>query len=121
MGLDKACQSYGSLFLSGKGGIEVRQDNSFFNNISLTKCFTIQKDMSKAAEIFDKGCKLDNLGCCHNLAIMYKKGDGVEQCSEKAEQLMNKVQDIREKMEKEQQRIKFQEGVETAGNRPLQI
>jgi len=101
MGLDKACQSYGSLFLSGKGGIE--------------------KDLSKAAEIFDKGCKLDNLGCCHNLAIMYKKGDGVEQCSEKAEQLMNKVQDIREKMEKEQQRIKFQEGVETAGNRPLQI
>ena len=56
---------------------------------------------------------------CHNLSVMYKKGDGVAQDSALAEKFMHKAQDIHDQMVKDRERIRFQEGVETAGSAPL--
>ena len=56
-----------------------------------------------------------NMGACHNLSVMYRKGDGVAQDLEMANKLMHKAQDIHDQMTKERDRLKFQEGVETAG------
>ena len=50
---------------------------------------------------------------------MYRKGDGVIQDSVKAEKFMHKAQDVLDSMTKERERIKFQEGAETAGSAPL--
>lgn len=51
---------------------------------------------------------------------MYRKGDGVPQDASIAEKYKLKAQDIHEQTTKEKERIKFQEGVETAGQQPVQ-
>ena len=63
---------------------------------------------------------LGHMAACHNLSLMYRKGDGVDQDKVKADKYMHKAQDIHEQLTKERERIKFQEGVETAGGAPLQ-
>ena len=50
---------------------------------------------------------------------MYRKGDGVTQDSALAEKYMLKAQDLHDQMTKDKERLKFQEGVETAGSAPL--
>ena len=50
---------------------------------------------------------------------MYRKGDGVTQSDDLAKKFMEKAQDIHEQLTKDRERIKFQEGVETAGTAPL--
>ena len=63
---------------------------------------------------------LGHMAACHNLSLMYRKGDGVDQDTAKAEKYMHKAQEIHEQLTKERERIKFQEGVESAGGAPLQ-
>ena len=63
---------------------------------------------------------LGHMAACHNLSLMYRKGDGVDQDKVKADKYMHKAQDIHEQLTKERERIKFQEGVESAGGAPLQ-
>ena len=80
---------------------------------------SFQKNSKKAAEIFEKGCDLGSMGCCHNLSVMYRKGDGIPKDENLATKFMNKAQDIHTQLTKDRERIKFQEGVETAGNAPI--
>ena len=61
------------------------------------------------------------MAACHNLSLMYRKGDGVPKNSNLAEKFMHKAQDLHNQMTKEQERVKFQEGVETAGSAPLKF
>ena len=50
---------------------------------------------------------------------MYRKGDGIPKDENLATKFMNKAQDIHTQLTKDRERIKFQEGVETAGNAPI--
>ena len=91
----------------------------YFKASYFLSIFFFQKNLPEAAQIFEKGCDLGNLGCCHNLSVMYRKGDGVTQSDDLAKKFMEKAQDIHEQLTKDRERIKFQEGVETAGTAPL--
>jgi len=79
----------------------------------------VDQNYTKALKAFEKSCETGHMSACHNLSVMYRKGDGVAQDSALAEQFMHKAQDIHDQMTKERERIKFQEGVETAGSQPL--
>ena len=79
----------------------------------------VDQNFQKAAEIFDKACNMGAYPACHNLSVMYRKGEGVAQDSAMADKFMNQAQSIHEQIIKEKERVKFQEGVETAGSAPL--
>ena len=72
-----------------------------------------------AAKCFTKGCELESAECCVNAGLMYKKGDGVPQDLKLSYQFQEKARDLFDQMTKTRDRIKFQEGVETAGGAEL--
>ena len=79
-----------------------------------TYCF-FQKNPENAIEAFKKGCELHNFSCCVNAMLMYKTGDGIPQDMELAKVYKKKAEDIRDHIQKDKDRISFQEGSETAG------
>jgi len=79
----------------------------------------LDQNLTKAAEVFEKACNMGAYPACHNISVMYRKGDGVVQNSVLADKYMNQAQSIHEQILKEKERLKFQEGVETAGSAPL--
>jgi len=75
----------------------------------------VPKNPENAIEAFKKGCELHNFSCCVNAMLMYKTGDGIPQDMELAKVYKKKAEDIRDHIQKDKDRISFQEGSETAG------
>ena len=53
--------------------------------------------MKEAFEFSKKGCELGHMASCHNLSLMYDKGEGVKQDLEKAKeykQLADKMMEL---------------------------
>ena len=79
------------LLVGDKSGIEssfgakkdYEQGIAFYDN----------KDYDKAFESFKKACDDGNMRACHNLGVMYEKGNGVEKNEQKAVELYKKVCD----------------------------
>ena len=80
------------LLVGDKSGIELpsfgakkdyEQGIAFYDN----------KDYDKAFESFKKACDDGNMRACHNLGVMYEKGNGVEKNEQKAVELYKKVCD----------------------------
>lgn len=73
--------------------------------------FLVQKDMKQAFEFAYKACDLDNMYACANLAQMYSRGDGTEKNEKKAEQFKKKAMEMQDAIKKQQQELKFQQGL----------
>ena len=93
----------------------VKKNGIYYKDIYFsTYCF-FQKNPENAIEAFKKGCELHNFSCCVNAMLMYKTGDGIPQDMELAKVYKKKAEDIRDHIQKDKDRISFQEGSETAG------
>ena len=55
--------------------------------------FYDNKEYDKAFESFKKACDDGNMRACHNLGVMYEKGNGVEKNEQKAVELYKKACD----------------------------
>nr|CAB3232471.1 cytochrome c oxidase assembly factor 7-like [Phallusia mammillata] len=54
----------------------------------------VPSNFKLAAKYAEKACDLGNPKACHNLALMYKRGDGVTQSDEKAMEIANRCREL---------------------------
>ena len=92
-----------------------KKNGIYYKDIYFSTYFFFQKNPENAIEAFKKGCELHNFSCCVNAMLMYKTGDGIPQDMELAKVYKKKAEDIRDHIQKDKDRISFQEGSETAG------
>ena len=98
----EACNRYASMLLIGFKG-------------------AVDRSAAKALPYAAKACDLGIPEACVNTSVMYKKGDGVDKNERQAKIYATVAKDIIEQMQEERQRTKFQEGVESGTEVPLQI
>jgi len=99
-GVADGCHRYASTYIGGVEG-------------------AVEKNMSEAFTYAMKGCELGHFESCVNVSVMYKKGEGVEANEKLFKRFANIATDIMRQQRDNQERTKFQQGVETAGGSPV--
>lgn len=54
----------------------------------------IEQDFTKARPFYEKACRFGHSGACHALAVMYKRGDGVEKDDQKFKMYAEMTKDL---------------------------
>ena len=67
-----------------------------------------KKDTQKAFELAVKACDLGNMQSCHNVSLMYEKGDGVTKDLKKSQEYKDIVKDYQDQVSGRQPTIKMQ-------------
>lgn len=102
-----ACLALGDLYASGQGGAaknKTRALDLYKKACGLNLgagCFEVatillneMQQYADARKLYEKGCGLRNADSCHNLALLYGRGQGVRQDLAKAEELLGKACDL---------------------------
>lgn len=65
----------------------------------------VRRNPERALENSTKACELGDMLGCMNASLMYRKGDGIQQDSKKAEEYFEKAEQIRRETDSFRERV----------------